>query len=214
LLLNRRVRHVRIRNNCFIGVNATLRNSITIAPGKLLLAQARRRERHGRKGVYAPPGRCSQEGDEIELCRHRKDPVSVDGFQRDALDKEEDGFFEPPGQLGWVASHAAVPIAHCVGGDRFRIYFSGRDPLNRAQMGYIEVDIREHRKCLPGLLNLLSEWKVGNFDDSGAMEVDRPAWSRALSLLHGLESRRHCAVSEIPSIGDQPGWWEDFCKAV
>jgi hypothetical protein len=78
--------------------------------------------------------------------------------------------FEPPGPLEWVASHAAVPIAHYLGGDRFRIYFNGRDALNRAQLGYIEVDIREPSQVLAWSSEpALGVGDVGNFDDSGAM---------------------------------------------
>jgi sugar O-acyltransferase (sialic acid O-acetyltransferase NeuD family) len=47
--------HVRIRNNCFIGVNATLRNSITIAPETLIGAGAVIMEDTVEKGVYLPP---------------------------------------------------------------------------------------------------------------------------------------------------------------
>jgi hypothetical protein len=63
-----------------------------------------------------------------------------------------------------------VPIAHYLGGDRFRIYFSGRDLLNRAQLGYIEVDIKEPSQVLAWSSEpALGVGKVGNFDDSGAM---------------------------------------------
>jgi len=47
--------HVRIRNNCFIGVNATLRNSITIAPETLIGAGAVIMKDTVEKGVYLPP---------------------------------------------------------------------------------------------------------------------------------------------------------------
>lgn len=46
--------YVRIRNNCFIGVNATLRNSITIAPETLIGAGAVIMKDTVEKGVYLP----------------------------------------------------------------------------------------------------------------------------------------------------------------
>lgn len=46
--------HVRIRNNCFIGVNATLRNSITIAPETLIGAGAVIMKDTVEQGVYLP----------------------------------------------------------------------------------------------------------------------------------------------------------------
>lgn len=78
--------------------------------------------------------------------------------------------FEPPGHLPWVASHAAVPIAYHLGGDHFRIYFSGRESLNRAQLGYIEINLKEPFRTLAWSEEpSLRVGNVGNFDDSGAM---------------------------------------------
>lgn len=61
--------YVRIRNNCFIGVNATLRNSITIAPETLIGAGAVIMKNTVEKGVYLPPRAelFSKTSDEIEL---------------------------------------------------------------------------------------------------------------------------------------------------
>ena len=47
--------YVRIANNCFIGVNATLRNSISIAPETLIGAGAVIMKDTVPKGVYLPP---------------------------------------------------------------------------------------------------------------------------------------------------------------
>jgi sugar O-acyltransferase (sialic acid O-acetyltransferase NeuD family) len=46
--------HVRVCSYCFIGVNATLRNSITIAPGTLVGAGAVIMKTTREKGVYLP----------------------------------------------------------------------------------------------------------------------------------------------------------------
>jgi sugar O-acyltransferase (sialic acid O-acetyltransferase NeuD family) len=61
--------YVRIRNNCFIGVNATLRNSITIAPETLIGAGAVIMKDTVEKGVYLPPRAelFIKKSDEIEL---------------------------------------------------------------------------------------------------------------------------------------------------
>lgn len=60
---------VRIANNCFIGVNATLRNSITIAPETLIGAGAVIMKDTVPKGVYLPPRSelSKKTSDEIEL---------------------------------------------------------------------------------------------------------------------------------------------------
>jgi sugar O-acyltransferase (sialic acid O-acetyltransferase NeuD family) len=61
--------HVRIRNNCFIGVNATLRNSITIAPETLIGAGAIVMSDTVERGVYLPRRAelFAKKSDEIEL---------------------------------------------------------------------------------------------------------------------------------------------------
>jgi sugar O-acyltransferase (sialic acid O-acetyltransferase NeuD family) len=61
--------YVRIANNCFIGVNATLRNSITIAPETLIGAGAVIMKDTVPKGVYLPPRSelSKKTSDEIEL---------------------------------------------------------------------------------------------------------------------------------------------------
>ena len=61
--------YVRIGNNCFIGVNATLRNSITIAPETLIGAGAVIMKDTVAKGVYLAPRAelASKTSDQIEL---------------------------------------------------------------------------------------------------------------------------------------------------
>jgi sugar O-acyltransferase (sialic acid O-acetyltransferase NeuD family) len=61
--------YVRIGNNCFIGVNATLRNSITIAPETLIGAGAVIMKDTVAKGVYLPQRAelFTKKSDEIEL---------------------------------------------------------------------------------------------------------------------------------------------------
>jgi sugar O-acyltransferase (sialic acid O-acetyltransferase NeuD family) len=61
--------YVRIGNNCFIGVNATLRNSITIAPETLIGAGAVIMKDTVAKGVYLAPRAelSSKTSDQIEL---------------------------------------------------------------------------------------------------------------------------------------------------
>ena len=48
----------------------------------------------------------------------------------------------PTGELDWMVTHAMVPFAERMGGDFYRIYFSGRDRLNRSLIGYAEIDTR------------------------------------------------------------------------
>jgi sugar O-acyltransferase (sialic acid O-acetyltransferase NeuD family) len=61
--------HVRVRSYCFIGVNATLRNSIEIAPGTLVGAGAVIMKSTRENGVYLPQRAelFSKRSDEIDL---------------------------------------------------------------------------------------------------------------------------------------------------
>jgi hypothetical protein len=76
--------------------------------------------------------------------------------------------FVPAGQRPWCTTHAALPIADHVEGDRYRVYVSGRDDRNRAHIGFFEFGL-----AAPGdLLRLsdapvLSPGRLGTFDDAG-----------------------------------------------
>lgn len=78
--------------------------------------------------------------------------------------------FRPSGQADWMATHASVPIAVNLGDDLFRIYFSGRDALNRSQTGFIEININKPLEILYITKQPIIELgKLGAFDESGAM---------------------------------------------
>ena len=80
---------------------------------------------------------------------------------------------EPTGELYWMKTHASLPFAERIQGNRYRIYFYGRDSKNRSLPGYIEIDIDQPAKILyiteKPILELGS---LGAFDDSGVM----PSW--------------------------------------
>jgi predicted GH43/DUF377 family glycosyl hydrolase len=75
--------------------------------------------------------------------------------------------FEPPANLPWARTHAALPVADSTDG-RVRIYFSSRDDKGRAQIGFFEIELQDSTKILR-----VSEQPViglgppGAFDDSG-----------------------------------------------
>jgi predicted GH43/DUF377 family glycosyl hydrolase len=77
--------------------------------------------------------------------------------------------FCPENNSAWMRTHAASPVAEHIGGDRFRVYFSCRDNINRSSIGYVEIDITRPDR----ILNLsadpvVSPGSAGLFDDSGA----------------------------------------------
>jgi hypothetical protein len=78
--------------------------------------------------------------------------------------------FKPQGDIDWMVSHAAVPVAENMGGDRFRIYCASRDNYNRAHVAYIEIDINKPKEILDiSRKPALAPGELGTFDDSGAM---------------------------------------------
>jgi hypothetical protein len=76
--------------------------------------------------------------------------------------------FSPSGQCPWMRTHASLPVALHLGGDRYRIYFSSRDERNRSHVGYVEVDIRSPREtaALSGD-PVLGPGPLGHFDEHG-----------------------------------------------
>ena len=76
--------------------------------------------------------------------------------------------FQPAGDLPWMRSHAANPVAEARGGDRFRVYFGARDERNRSSIGWIEIDLRRPREILARAEHpVLGPGPAGTFDDSG-----------------------------------------------
>lgn len=53
--------------------------------------------------------------------------------------------YEPAGRHPLLASHAANPLALQIDGDLFRIFYSGRDHLNRSSVGAVDIDIIRRR---------------------------------------------------------------------
>lgn len=79
----------------------------------------------------------------------------------------------PAKNLDWMITHAMLPFAKRVREDIYRIYFSGRDGLNRSLIGYVEVNINEPQNTLyiteKAVLGLGA---LGCFDDNGVT----PSW--------------------------------------
>lgn len=78
--------------------------------------------------------------------------------------------FCPSGEVAWMHSHAAVPVAEAVKDDLYRIYFSSRDASNRSFTGYVMIDLNEPDRILDiSREPVLVPGALGEFDDSGAM---------------------------------------------
>ena len=80
---------------------------------------------------------------------------------------------KPEGNLDWMITHAAVPVANRIGEDLYRVYFAGRDKLNRSLIGYAEIDIRQPENILTiSEKPALELGELGCFDDNGVT----PSW--------------------------------------
>lgn len=76
--------------------------------------------------------------------------------------------FCPDGNLAWMRTHAAGPLAEHLGDDRFRIYFGCRDAHNRSSIGFVEIDIRQPHEVLRlSDEPVVAPGAAGLFDDSG-----------------------------------------------
>lgn len=79
----------------------------------------------------------------------------------------------PEGQRSWLTTRAMLPTAVSLGGDMYRIYFSGGDDNNQSRIGYIEVNINEPEKILKLVDKpVLDIGAPGCFDDCGVS----PTW--------------------------------------
>ena len=75
--------------------------------------------------------------------------------------------FEPPDDLGWMVSHAALPFADKID-DMYKVYFSGRDIKGRARIGYFEIDLDNPYKIIRiDKKQVVCLGPMGSFDDSG-----------------------------------------------
>lgn len=81
--------------------------------------------------------------------------------------------FKPAAQYDWVMTHGMLPVADHISGDIYRIYFSGRDKLNRSLTGFIEIDINNPQEILNiSPKPVLGLGSLGAFDDNGVS----PTW--------------------------------------
>jgi hypothetical protein len=75
--------------------------------------------------------------------------------------------FEPSEDLGWMVTHAALPFAEVVE-DCLRVYFSGRDNKQRAQIGYFDIDLANPKEILRvSDMPVFCLGPLGTFDDHG-----------------------------------------------
>lgn len=78
--------------------------------------------------------------------------------------------FCPSGELEWMQTHAALPVAESIGGSIYKVYFSCRDRSNRSHTAYVIFDLERPQEILDvSSKPVLKPGALGEFDDSGAM---------------------------------------------
>lgn len=82
--------------------------------------------------------------------------------------------FEPDDQFDWIRSHASVPFALQVEGDRYRVYFGSRNERNETQPGYADVEIEDGKIDLLEVSSnsVLETSDLGLYDSRGIW----PSW--------------------------------------
>lgn len=76
--------------------------------------------------------------------------------------------FCPSGESPWMLSHAANCVAVRIDAHHYRIFFSTRDAMNRASIGWVEIDLRRPQTILSISRDpVLTPGPTGTFDDSG-----------------------------------------------
>lgn len=79
----------------------------------------------------------------------------------------------PSPKRPFMVSHAMLPTVERRGGNRYRVYFSGRDEANRSHISYAEMDITDPFGTIRVSENpVLGLGELGCFDDNGVT----PSW--------------------------------------
>jgi hypothetical protein len=75
---------------------------------------------------------------------------------------------QPDKSLPWAQTHCMVPTPYLLGDGLAKVYFSGRDALNRSHIGYAIVDLNCDGKLVDYSSEaVLSPGELGCFDDNG-----------------------------------------------
>lgn len=74
----------------------------------------------------------------------------------------------PGTSLGWNLTHVMMPTPDHLGGDLYRVYFSGRDARNVSHIGAVTIDVSRPTRILDRTdAPVLSPGELGSFDDNG-----------------------------------------------
>lgn len=75
---------------------------------------------------------------------------------------------QPDRHLPWAQTHCMVPTPHVLGNGLVKVFFSGRDSLNRSHIGHAIVDLNRDGQVVDYPSNaVLMPGALGCFDDNG-----------------------------------------------
>jgi len=78
--------------------------------------------------------------------------------------------YRPNSSEAWMRTHAMIPTPLHLSGNRYRIYFGGRNELNQSSIGFFEVDLSMPDKILEeSHAPVLTPGRLGCFDDNGVL---------------------------------------------
>ena len=76
--------------------------------------------------------------------------------------------FKPDKRLFWSKTHAMIPTPLKLNKDEVKVFYSGRDKLNRSHIGYVTFDLSKNFKITDkSSVPVLSPGDLGCFDDNG-----------------------------------------------
>src|SRR5262249_49530611 len=75
----------------------------------------------------------------------------------------------PRVDLCWNQTHLSLPTVECGEGSLIRIYFGGRDHLNRSRVGRADLDLKNLAAVKIMAEPVLDLGELGTFDDNGVM---------------------------------------------
>jgi len=103
----------------------------------------------------------------------------------------------PNKRLSWSKSHCMIPTPQMLSDGLVKVYFSGRDELNRSHIGFAILDLNKDGKVLEyGNEPVLSPGSLGCFDDNGVtpsclIEVDGDLYLYYIGWNPGSTVRMH-----------------------
>ena len=57
-------------------------------------------------------------------------------------------FIEPDNSKDWMQSHTMTPTVLHVEGNKYRVFFCGRNSLNQSHIGYANIEVNPEKKEL------------------------------------------------------------------